>query len=70
VKIVVSGGFGAARIGLFEREGTPVDACGVGSSLIREANDFTADVVLLDRRLCARTGRRFGPSDRLERVEL
>ena len=29
----------------FEAEGVPVDAYGVGSSLIRGANDFTADVV-------------------------
>src|SRR5690349_17750581 len=48
VRIVVSGGFTADRIRAFEAEGVPVDAYGVGSSLIRGANDFTADVVLVD----------------------
>ena len=47
VRIVVSGGFTAERIRAFEAAGVPVDAYGVGSSLIRGANDFTADVVLL-----------------------
>ena len=32
----------------FERDGAPVDAYGVGSSLVQGANDFTADVVRLD----------------------
>ncbi len=44
VRIVVSGGFTADRIAAFEEAGVPVDAYGVGSSLIRGANDFTADV--------------------------
>ena len=35
VKIVVSGGFDAARIAAFEAAGVPVDAYGVGSSLLR-----------------------------------
>ena len=35
----------------------PVDAYGVGSSLIRGSNDFTADVVLVDGRPCAKVGR-------------
>ena len=48
VKIVASGGFTAERIREFEALGVPVDAYGVGSSLIRGNNDFTADVVLLD----------------------
>ena len=42
VRIVVSGGFTADRIRTFEAEGVPVDAYGVGSSLIRGGNDFTA----------------------------
>src|SRR5262249_56360310 len=46
VKVVVSGGFTVEKIREFERRGVPVDAYGVGSSLIRGANDFTADVVL------------------------
>ena len=48
VRIVVSGGFNAERIRGFEARGVPVDAYGVGSSLIRGANDFTADVVMVD----------------------
>ena len=57
MRIVVSGGFDADRIRAFEAAGVPVDAYGVGSSLIRGANDFTADVVLVDGRPCAKVGR-------------
>ena len=46
VRIVVSGGFTVEKIRAFEERGVPVDAYGVGSSLIRGANDFTADVVM------------------------
>jgi nicotinate phosphoribosyltransferase len=69
VRIVASGGFNAARIRQFESEGVPVDAYGVGSSLIRGQNDFTADVVLLDGRPSAKVGRRYSPNPRMERVE-
>jgi nicotinate phosphoribosyltransferase len=69
VKIVVSGGFDAARIAQFEAAEVPVDAYGVGSSLIRGANDFTADVVLVDGRPRAKAGRRLTPSPRLVKVE-
>jgi nicotinate phosphoribosyltransferase len=69
VHIVASGGFDAEKIRAFERESVPVDAYGVGSSLIRGANDFTADVVMLDGRPCAKVGRRFRPNPRLEAVE-
>jgi nicotinate phosphoribosyltransferase len=68
VKIVVSGGFTADRIAAFEAEGVPVDSYGVGSSLLRGANDFTADVVMVDGRPCAKVGRRFNPNARLELV--
>jgi nicotinate phosphoribosyltransferase len=68
VHIVASGGFDADKIAEFEREGTPVDAYGVGSSLVQGANDFTADVVRLEGRDCAKAGRRFRPNPRLERV--
>ena len=68
VKIVVSGGFTAERITEFERGQVPVDAYGVGSSLIRGENDFTADVVLADGRSAAKVGRRFRPNPRLELV--
>jgi nicotinate phosphoribosyltransferase len=68
VKIVASGGFTAERIREFEALGVPVDAYGVGSSLIRGNNDFTADVVLLDGKPCAKVGRRFSPNPRLQPV--
>ena len=69
VKIVASGGFDAQKIREFEARGAPVDAYGVGSSLVRGANDFTADVVLLDGHHAAKAGRRFRPNQRLERVQ-
>jgi nicotinate phosphoribosyltransferase len=68
VHIVASGGFDADKIARFETAGAPVDAYGVGSSLVRGANDFTADVVRVEGRECAKAGRRFRPNPRLERV--
>jgi nicotinate phosphoribosyltransferase len=69
VKIVASGGFTAPRIREFEAADVPVDAYGVGSSLIRGKNDFTADVVLLDGQPNAKAGRAYAPNPRLERVQ-
>jgi nicotinate phosphoribosyltransferase len=69
VRIVVSGGFDAARIREFEAAGVPADAYGVGSSLVGGRNDFTADVVEVDGRPCAKAGRRSRPNPRLNRVE-
>jgi nicotinate phosphoribosyltransferase len=68
VKIVVSGGFTVDRIEQFESLGVPVDAYGVGSSLIRGQNDFTADVVLVDGEPRAKAGRTYKPNPRMERV--
>jgi nicotinate phosphoribosyltransferase len=68
VKIVASGGFSAEKISAFEELGVPVDAYGVGSSLIRGENDFTADVVLADGDVVAKVGRRVRPNPRLEKV--
>ena len=68
VKIVVSGGFTADRITTFEEAGVPVDSYGVGSSLLRGANDFTADVVVNDGRPCAKVGRGVRENPRLETV--
>jgi nicotinate phosphoribosyltransferase len=68
VQIVVSGGFDAVKIRQFEQLGAPVDAYGVGSSLVRGQNDFTADVVRLEGRPAAKAGRRFNPNSRLELV--
>jgi nicotinate phosphoribosyltransferase len=69
VRIVVSGGFTVEKIEQFERAGVPVDAYGIGSSLIRGSNDFTADIVVTDGEPSAKVGRRYRPSDRLEPVE-
>jgi nicotinate phosphoribosyltransferase len=69
VRIVVSGGFTVDKIKEFEASGVPVDAYGVGSSLIRGSNDFTADVVITDGLPSAKAGRRYLPNPQLERVE-
>jgi nicotinate phosphoribosyltransferase len=68
VRIVVSGGFDPARIAAFEARGAPVDAYGVGSALLRGACDFTADIVRVDGRPCAKAGRWYRPNARLTRV--
>jgi nicotinate phosphoribosyltransferase len=68
VRIVVSGGFTVDRIREYEAAAVPVDSYGVGSSLLRGANDFTADVVCVDGRPCAKAGRGFVPSERLSAV--
>jgi nicotinate phosphoribosyltransferase len=68
IRIVVSGGFTTSRIREFEDAGVPVDAYGVGSSLIRGANDFTADVVQLEGRPVAKVGRSLKLNPRLELV--
>jgi nicotinate phosphoribosyltransferase len=69
VRIVVSGGFNPAKITAFEAAGAPVDAYGVGSSLLRGSNDFTADVVRVDGRPVAKAGRSEKPNPRLTAVE-
>ena len=69
VRIVASGGFTVEKIETFERLGVPVDAYGVGSSLIRGENDFTADVVLLDGRPQGKRGREYLANPRLQRVD-
>ncbi|MGZ4390030.1 MAG: quinolinate phosphoribosyl transferase, partial [Gaiellaceae bacterium] len=68
VKIVASGGFTVEKIRAFEDEGVPVDAYGVGSSLIRGSNDFTADVVVTDGRPAGKVGRELRENPRLELV--
>jgi nicotinate phosphoribosyltransferase len=68
LRIVASGGFTAAKIHFFEEHGVPVDAYGVGSSLIRGSNDFTGDIVLTDGKPSAKVGRHYRESSRLELV--
>ena len=70
VKIVVSGGFDQDKVGRFEEKGVPVDAYGVGSSLLRGNFDFTADVVKVAGRPCAKAGRRYNPNKRLKKGNL
>jgi len=69
VRIVVSGGFTVEKITQFERAGVPVDAYGVGSSLIRGSNDFTADIVVTDGKRSGKVGRSERPNPRLEPVD-
>ncbi len=69
VRIVASGGFTVEKIRLFESREVPVDAYGVGSSLIRGSNDFTGDIVLTDGNPSAKVGRRYRVSERLELVD-
>jgi len=68
VRIIVSGGFDVEKIRRFEEDKVPVDAYGVGSSLFQGRYDFTADVVLVEGRPCAKAGRVYRPNPRLEPV--
>jgi nicotinate phosphoribosyltransferase len=69
VQIVVSGGFDASKIQDFEDEGAPVDAYGVGSAAYNGAFDFTSDVVTVDGKPQARSGRQLRENPKLERVK-
>jgi nicotinate phosphoribosyltransferase len=69
VRIVVSGGFDAEKIACFEEMGAPIGAYGVGSALLRGSNDFTADVVRVEGRDCAKVGRGYKANPRLELVD-
>jgi len=69
VQIIVSGGFTVEKIRQFEEQGVPVDVYGVGSSLFQGRYDFTADVVRVDGKPCAKVGRSYRPNPRLEKVE-
>jgi nicotinate phosphoribosyltransferase len=57
------------KIREFEHAKVPVDAYGVGSSLFQGRFDFTADVVLLEGKPCAKTGREYRANPRLEPVD-
>ena len=70
VRIVASGGFDAAKIRRFEELGVPVDVYGVGSALVHGSGfDHTADIVRVNERDLAKTGRRYIPSERLHAVD-
>lgn len=69
VKIIVSGGFDAAKIRYFEQQGAPVDSYGVGSSLLKVHIGFTGDCVRLNGQEQAKKGRRYSPNPRLQPVQ-
>jgi nicotinate phosphoribosyltransferase len=69
LKIVVSGGFTAEKIDLFEKLNVPADVYGVGSSLLKNKLDFTADIVEVEGKPCAKVGRGKKDAPGLERVE-
>ena len=70
VRIIVSGGFDAAKIARFEAESVPADIYGVGSSLVIGNHDFTADVVMVDGKPCSKKGRSFNDNPQLDEVVL
>ena len=69
VRIIVSGGFDAARVALFEEEGAPVDAYGVDPSVFDGQFEFTADIVLVNGKAQSKTGRKLRENPRMERVK-
>ena len=69
VKIMVSGGFNPERIRLFEANNVPVDVYAVGSSIFSTSVYFTADIVLVDGKPCAKAGRVYSDNPRLEKVD-
>ncbi len=60
--------FDEKKIELFEKLGVPADAYGVGSRLLKEKIDITADVVEVNGKPCAKVGRRRIDNPRLKRV--
>jgi nicotinate phosphoribosyltransferase len=70
VRIVASGGFDAKKIRRFEELGVPVDVFGVGSALVSGSGfDHTADIVRVNGKVMAKTGRRYDASDRLHPID-
>ena len=73
VKIVVSGGLDAERIGIFKDAGAPVDSFAVGSAISKASPiDFTGDLKEIDGHPVAKRGRIPGRTEnpRLERIDL
>jgi nicotinate phosphoribosyltransferase len=68
VRIIVSGGFDAERVREFVRKRVPFDGVGVGSSFYHDRIDFTADIVKVDGRPCAKVGRQYRPNRRMKRI--
>jgi len=68
VNIIVSSGFDEEKIKHFIKLKVPFDAVGVGESLFKEKINFTADIVMVDGRPCAKVGRKYNPNPRLKLV--
>ncbi len=66
VKIVVSGGFDKEKVSKFIRENVPFDAVGIGSDILNHRVQFTADIVELDGKSCAKIGRGLKPNLKLK----
>lgn len=69
LKIIVSGGFNPQKVKYFEEENALVDAYAIGSAFFEGKFDYTADVVLVDDKPCAKVGRKYNPNERLEVVK-
>lgn len=69
VKIICSGGFNVEKIEAFEKDRVPVDAYGVGASLIHGDFAFTADIVEVNGRPQSKVGRKYIDNDRVELVD-
>lgn len=65
IKIIVSSGFNKDKIKDFEQVNTPVDIYGIGQSLLKINNNFTADAVKIDGQLEAKFGRKYRDSKKL-----
>lgn len=65
VKIIVSSGFDEKKIKWFEKEKSPVDIYGVGASMLKINNTFTADAVKIDGKFIAKFGRKFNNNPKL-----
>lgn len=69
VKIIVSGGFNVDKIEAFEKDRVPVDAYGVGASLIHGDFAYTADIVQVNGRDESKVGRKLIDNPRVELVD-
>lgn len=69
VKIVISGGFNGERVRSFIARRVPFDAVGIGSAFLHDKIDFTADIVKVGGKPCAKAGRAFRPNPRLKKVQ-
>ena len=68
IKIIISSGFNEEKIKRFIKLNVPFDAVGVGSSLMREKIDFTADIVKVNGKPASKVGRAYIPNPRLKLV--